>query len=144
MSLEHRRFPRLFPLVGALSLSLLASTAAHAQAGASAPAATAPTQEVALTAAERQQLVGSYVLSAPGMPGRSMPFRVYEEQGVLYGQPQGGEPKRMIHQGQNRFRPEGDATAVVAFAVAGGKATGFTVSTPEGTLEGTRESEAGR
>ena len=144
MTIQQRRFPRLVPLVGALSLALVASTAAHAQSAATTPAVSAASQEVALTAAERQQLVGTYVLTMAGMPGRSMPFRVYEEQGALYGQPQGGEPKRMIHQGGFRFRPDGDPVAVVSFTVEAGKPTRFTVVTPEGNLEGTRESEAAR
>ena len=144
MSLEHRRFPRLFPLVGALSLALALSTSAHAQAPTNASATAASTQDVPLTAAERQQLVGTYVLSVPGMPGRSMPFRVFEEQGALYGQPQGGEAKRMLHQGKYQFRPEGDPVSLVSFTVEAGRTTRFTVSTPEGKLEGTREAEAAR
>lgn len=142
MTARTRRFSRLLPLVGALSLGVSLSTAAHAQAGGTIQVA-ATAQEVPLTAAERQQLVGTYLLSMPAMPDRSMPFRVYEAQGALYGEPQGGEAKRMLHQGKYEFRVEGDAS-VVSFVVEPGKATRFRVATPQGDLEGTRESEAAR
>ena len=145
MTVAHRPFARIASLAGALSLSLVLAGRVQAQAApTAAPAAAASTQEVALTAAERQQLVGTYVLSMQGMPGQSMPFRVYEEQGALYGQPQGGAAKRMIHQGGHRFRADGEEGAAIAFTLEAGKPTRFTVTTPQGTLEGTRESVAGR
>ena len=144
MSLDRRYLSRLFPLAGAFALSLVLSTAAQAQAPASSPAAAASAQDVPLTAAERQQLVGTYVLKMPGMPDRSMPFRVYEEQGVLYGQPQGGAAKRMLHQGKHQFRADGEAVALVTFTSEGGKVTRVSVVTPEGSLEGTRETEVAR
>jgi hypothetical protein len=145
MNSLRSRFARLIPLAGALSVSLALSTAAEAQAAPGAPAASAAAaaQDLPLTAEQRQQFVGVYVVSMPGAPGRAMPFRVYEEQGALYGQPQGGSAKRLLYQGENRFSAEGEPESVVSFTVEGGKAARFTVATPQGVLEGVREGAAG-
>ena len=146
MSPLFRTFPRLSPIAAALSLALALPLAAHAQAGTSAPAgaeASAP-KDLPLTAAERQQFVGTYLISMPGGEGRSMPFRVYEEKGALYGQPQGGEAKRILYQGQNQFRPEREGGAVLTFTVQDGKATRFSVNTPQGVLKAVRETTSGQ
>ena len=144
MSPLSRTFSRLIPIAAALSMALALPVVAHAQAGTSAPAEASAPKDLPLTAAERQQYVGTYLVSAPDGSGQTMPFRVYEEKGALYGQPQGGEAKRILYQGQNQFRPEGEGGSVVTFTVQDGKATRFSVTTPHGTLQAVRESNPGK
>jgi hypothetical protein len=145
MNPASRRSARSIPLAGMLSLALALPVVAEAQAAPSAPATPAApaAKDLPLSAAERQPFVGTYLLSTPGSAGRSMPFRVYEQQGSLYGQPQGGQAMRLLYQGENRFRPEKEQESLLTFTLEAGKVTRFSVTTPQGTLEGVRESREG-
>lgn len=143
-TMSRIRRTRLVPLA-TLGIGLLLPAAVLAQSGPATPGAAqaAAVADLPTSAAERAQLVGNYLLRAPGGSGRSMPIRVYEENGALYGQPEGGEAKRLLKQAEHVFRPENDES-VMTFTVENGSATGFSVTTPEGTFEAERVSSGER
>lgn len=146
MSRIRRTRTRLVPLA-ALSMGLLLPLAAHAQSQPGSTPESTPTAvaDLPTSAAERQQLVGAYLLYAAGSTtGRAMPFRVYEQGGALYGQPQGGEPMRLLKQGERVFRAEREPESIVTFTVENGSATGFSVVSPDGTFEAVRDESGER
>ena len=141
MTSRNISLTRLAPIACALSLALLAPSAARAQEAKTTATATATataSKDVAMTAAERQRYVGTYRLE---IPGATRLFRVYEENGVLHGQPEGSHPARMLYQGENTFRPEHEPSTVVTFTVADGRATRLKVVTGHGTFEAVRQAE---
>jgi hypothetical protein len=144
MNQMHRNLAYLIPFLGGLSLALILPVAAAAQTASSTPAAqeVAAANDLPISPAERQRLVGTYLLSMPGSAGRSMPFRVFEEEGKLYGQPQGGQAMRLLYQGDNKFRPEKELDSSMTFTIQNEKAISFTVESPQGRLEGVRDGTA--
>ncbi|MBW3627944.1 MAG: hypothetical protein KY464_01485 [Gemmatimonadetes bacterium] len=98
-------------------------------------AAAAPIQP-ALTAAQREPYLGSYSITTP--EGERITFRVFEENGMLKGQPAAQEALQLIHQGGDTFRTEGQYQYVVTFAIENNRATSFTARNPSGVLQGVR------
>jgi hypothetical protein len=143
MNVLNRSLAQLTPFAGVLALALVLPVTVKAQSAPNTPttAEANAVKDLPLDRAERQQFVGTYLLSMPGSEGRTMPFRVYEEEGALYGQPLGGQAMRLMYQGENRFRPEKERESLMTFAVEGGKVIHFSVVTPQGTLQGMRESK---
>ena len=126
-------FRALTPYLAALAIALAFAAPAAAQ---DATAAAAPAmKDLPLTAEQRQGYIGSYAAATPD--GR-MAFRIYEEAGVLKGQPEGNEPKRLFYQGENVFHPEGMPEFKVTFTMDGAKAAKFVATTPEGPIEAVR------
>ena len=121
-------------LLAALAIAL-AFAAAPAAAQETAPAPAAEVKDLPLTAEQRQGFVASYTLNTPD---GAMPFRIYEQNGALFGQPGDDDPKRLLYQGENVFHPEGMAEFTLTFTMEGLKATKFVVKSPEWTLEGVR------
>ena len=117
-----------------LALGLPARAASQAQARDTA-ASSAPVKDLPLTAAQRQAFVGSYSVTLPF--GEPTSLRIFEENGVLKGQPEDQEARRFLYQGDNVFRPEG-ADFILTFVVDGGRATKFTARRPDGVMEGVR------
>jgi hypothetical protein len=118
-----------------LALGLPARAASQAQARDTARTS-APVKDLPLTAAQRQAFVGSYSVTLPF--GEPTSLRIFEENGVLKGEPENQEARRMLYQGDNVFRPEGVPNFVLTFVVEGGRATKFTGLKPDGVIEGIR------
>ena len=125
---------RLAPYFAALAIATAAAAPAAAQETTPAPA-TAEMKDLPLTPEQRQGYVGVYSITTPE---GTMPFRIYEVNGALHGQPGDDDPKRLLYQGNNVFQPEGMPEFVVTFTMDGAKATSFVVKSPEFTLEGKR------
>ena len=144
MSRTHLLSARLTPAAFALALAFVLPAAARAQAApAPSPAAAASAaKEVALPAADRARYVGTYLVSVPGTDRAPLPFRVFEAQGSLMGQPEGGQPARLLYQGGHVFRPEPMPEAALTFTVEGERATRFSVATPEGDVQAVRAPDA--
>ena len=139
---------RLLLSVAAAALTLAAAKPLHAQAAASAPAAAAPTtggvwgvKDVALTAAERQQFVGTYDMTMGGSGQGAGYFRVYEKDGTLFGDINGHHTATLLYQGDNVFRPKEDATYTVTFTIEQGVAKSLVVKGEHEQLEGVRAKE---
>jgi hypothetical protein len=98
--------------------------------------ASASVKDLPLTAAQRQAFVGSYSVTLPSGEQRS--FRIFEEGGVLKGQPENQEALRLLYQGDNAFRPEGMPNFTLTFVLESGRATKFTGRRPDGVMEGIR------
>ena len=96
----------------------------------------APAGPPALTAAQRQPFVGSYSITTP--EGERIPFRIYESEGALLGQPGTETPVRMVYLGNNSFRTEGQYNYTVTFVLEGGRAARFTARSGDTVLEGVR------
>ena len=121
----------------ALAIGLTLPGALNAQEPA-APAA-APVSRIAdlpLTAEQRQVYVGSYNVVTPE---GQMIFRVFEENGLLKGEPQGEEAIRIYNQGAHVFNPQGMPDFTITFAVVDGRATKLTARRGDMVLEGTRQ-----
>jgi hypothetical protein len=134
MRTQARGRLRLAPYFAALAIAATAAAPAAAQETTPAPA-TAEMKDLPLTAEQRQAYVGVYSVA---MPEGTMNFRVYEQAGALFGAPGDDEPKRLLYQGENLFRPEGMPEFSVAFTMEGSRAAKFVVKSPEFTLEGIR------
>jgi hypothetical protein len=93
-------------------------------------------KDLPLTAAERQAFVGSYSVTLPF--GEQTALRIFEDNGVLKGQPEDQEARRLLYQGDNVFQPEGTPDFVFTFVLEGGRATKFTVRRPDGVMHGIR------
>jgi hypothetical protein len=93
-------------------------------------------RDLPLSPEERQRYAGSYTISAPD--GGRLVVRIYEEGGVLKGQPEGDEPSRLLYQGDHTFRPELNPAMVVVFTVADNRATRFVLYNQGMTMEGVR------
>lgn len=139
MQLATRAIARLSPLALALALALVVPALASAQA---APAAAAPTvtggdvKNLPLTSEERQRYTGSYTFAGPD--GGRMVIRVFDDQGVLKGQPEGDESSVIFYQGEHTFRPEANLEMVVVFTVVNNRATKMTIARQGMTMEGVR------
>ena len=131
----NRLAPYAFMLLPALGLPTRASSQAQNR---DTTGASAPVKDVPLTAAQRQAFVGSYSVTLPG--GGQSSLRIFEENGVLKGQPenQPGDARRLLYQGDNVFWPEGTPNFTLTFVVEGGRATKFTGRRPDGVIEGIR------
>jgi D-alanyl-D-alanine carboxypeptidase len=81
----------------------------------------APPKDLPTTVEDRAKLVGNYALTRPD--GSKVPFRVFEENGALMIQAEGGQSVRLAHQGDNVWTGRGPGR--VAFDVVNGKAVGF-------------------
>ena len=127
----------LTPYLAALAVALAFAAPAAAQetAPAAAAAAQGAMKDLPLTTEQRQGFVATYTINTPD---GAMPFRIYEQNGALHGQPGDDEPKRLLYQGNNVFHPEGMPEFTVTFTLDGTKATKFVVKSPEFTLEGVR------
>ena len=99
-------------------------------------AASAAVEDRPLTAAERQAFIGTYAVTLPH--GQKTSFRVFEEDGVLKGEPEGMGAARLLHQGSNVFFVEGVPNFSFAFVVENGRATRFTLRKEDGMGEGVR------
>jgi hypothetical protein len=143
MTTRPQRFSLLAPLALALTGAACAAGAAEGPAPVAAPTAAAPAAATpaaprppALTAAQRQPYLGSYSITTPD--GERITFRVFEENGMLKGQP-GAEPAlQLVHEGGDVFRSVGQYEYTVTFAVEAGRATGFTARNQGGVLQGVR------
>jgi hypothetical protein len=133
MRTQARRL-RLAPYFAALAIATAAAAPAGAQETTPAPA-TAEMKDLPLTPEQRQGYVGVYSVA---MPEGTMNFRVYEQAGALFGAPGDDEPKRLLYQGENLFRPEGMPEFSLTFTMEGMRAAKFVVKSPEFTLEGKR------
>ena len=100
------------------------------------PPPPAPAGPPVLTSAQRQPYVGSYVITTPD--GERLPFRLYESEGMLLGQPGAEAPVRMVYLGDNLFRTEGQHNYTVTFILENGRATRFTARSGDTVLEGSR------
>ena len=118
-----------------LALGLPARAASQAQARDSAETS-APVKDLPLTAAQRQAFVGNYSVTLPF--GEPTSLRIFEENGVLKGEPENQEARRLLYQGDNVFQPEGTPDLVFTFVLEGGRATKFTVRRPDGVMHGIR------
>jgi hypothetical protein len=125
----------LAPILLPLFLGLGACSAAVESPAAVAPAPTAATTP-ALTAVQRQPYLGSYSITTP--EGERITFRIYEENGVLKGQPGAEEPVRLVYLGDNLFRTEGQYNYTVTFILENGRATRFTARSGDTVLQGVR------
>lgn len=122
MNAPARRFA---PLAAALALAAVAPSVSFAQQEQPTAAAAEPAlKDRRMEAAERQRFIGEYTLTMPD--GESVPFKIWEEQEKLIGQPGDDEPSRLLYQGDNVFRPEKNTAIVVTFVVEGEKAVRFT------------------
>jgi hypothetical protein len=100
-------------------------------------AARAVVKDLPLTAAQRQTYVGSYALTVPS--GEQSSVRIFEENGVLKAHEENqNEPHRLVYQGDTVFLVEGMPGISLAFVVESGRATRFTVRTPDGPLGAVR------
>ena len=100
------------------------------------PPPAAPPGPPVLTAAQRQPYIGSYTITTP--EGERIPFRLYESEGALLGQPGADAPVRMVYLGDNLFRTEGQYNYTVTFIIENGRATRFTARSGDTVLQGTR------
>ena len=135
MSTDSRGRWRLIPIFAALSLALVFAAPAAAQAPAQPSPSAQAMKDLPLTAQQRQSYVANYTMTTPDGP---MPFRIFEEGGVLKGAPGDSEPKRLMYQGENVFHPEGMPEFTLTFALDGARATKFVVRSPEWTMEAIR------
>jgi hypothetical protein len=101
--------------------------------GATVPGTPAPPT---LTAAQRRPYLGNYSITTPD--GERITFRVYEENGMLKGQPGSENALQLVPQGGDIFRTVGQYEYTVTFVVEAGRATGFTARNQSGVLQGTR------
>jgi hypothetical protein len=131
----RQAFRALTPYLAALAVALAFAAPAAAQDAATAPAAQAAMKDLPLTVEQRQGFVATYTLNTPD---GAMPFRIFEQNGALHGQPGDDEPKRLQYQGENVFMPEGMPEFTLTFTMEGQRATKFVVKSPEFTLEGVR------
>jgi len=121
--------PRLAPAVCAVLLvpSLLAAQTAI--------------KDLPLSAAERQQFIGVYAVTAsPAQP--AMPLRVFERGDTLMGQIRNNDPTRLIYQGDNVFRLSASREFTIEFTISGGKATQLVILSKDGTMRGVRTDDA--
>ena len=123
----HGRKSLLFAAVFSLGLGLAAPAAGQEHSHNSSTAVAM--KDLPLTPTQRQTYIGSYTGTSPD--GEAMTFRIYEEDGVLKGQPEGQESKRLLYQGDHVFLPEGMPDLTVSFAVAADRATRFTARRPD-------------
>lgn len=137
---------RLLSVAAAL-ITLATAQPLHAQAAAGAAPA-APTtggvwgvKDVALTAAERQQFIGTYDMTVGGSGQAAGFFRVYEKDGALFGDINGHHTATLLYQGANVFRPKEDATYTVSFTIEKGVAKTLVVKGEHETLEGVRAAD---
>ena len=137
MPTHSGRLGDFVPCAVALLLAFVAPASARAQTPSrdTTTTAPAPVKDLPLTAAQRQAFVGTYAVTLPY--GEQRTLRVFEEDGVLKGQPNDNEPRRLLYQGDNVFRPEG-ADFVLTFVVENGRATKFTSRREDGVMQGTR------
>ena len=136
MRIQSRGGRRMLPYLAALAVALAFAAPAAAQQPAPAPAPAAPEmKDLPLTPEQRQGYVGSYSVATPD---GAMTFRIYEQTGALFGAPGDDEPKRLLYQGENLFRPEGMPEFSLTFTMEGARAAKFVVKSPERTLEGVR------
>jgi hypothetical protein len=97
----------------------------------------APVKDLPLTAAQRQTYMGTYALTMQS--GEQSAVRVFEENGVLKAREENqNEPHRLLHQGDTVFLAEGMPGITITFVVESGRATRFTVRTPDGPLDAVR------
>ncbi len=89
-----------------------------------------------LTSAQRRPYIGSYTITTP--EGERIPFRLYESEGMLLGQPGADAPVRMVYLGDNLFRTEGQYDYTVTFILENGRATRFTARSGDTVLQGAR------
>ncbi len=115
-----------------LALGLCPTASAQSQTRDAIPAADA-VKDLPLTAEQRSAVVGRYLVTLPHGPRVS--FRVFEENGVLKGQPEGEGAARLLHQGDNVFFVEGVPDFSFAFHVENGRATKLTLRKEDGMGE---------
>ena len=125
---------RSLAYLAALAAALVFAAPATAQQAPAAPGAP-EMKDLPLTVEQRQSYVANYRVTTPEGP---MIFRIFEDAGVLKGVPGDDEPKRLLYQGENVFRPEGLPGFSITFTMEGAKATKFVVKSPEWTMEGVR------
>ncbi|HEX6749590.1 MAG TPA: hypothetical protein VF092_20025 [Longimicrobium sp.] len=118
-------------ITAAAVLALALPARAAAQQTPAPPAQAAAPKDLPLTAEQRQAYVGTYDVSRPD--GEKVTLRIFEEDGVLKGQPSDNptEVKRLMYQGDNVFVPEG-VPMTLAFTVVDGRATKFTFTQRDG------------
>jgi len=136
-------FVRLLACAAAL-LAPVAPLHAQRTPPASAPSTAAPAvRDLPLGAAERERYVGLYSVSAPGAGQLPRTVRVYDGGAGLMAQVDRNDPTRLLYQGNDTFRPEQAPAFLVAFTVAGGRATRVSMRSPGGgAMEGARVRDA--
>ena len=101
-------------------------------AGASAPLV----KDIQLKASEQLKYLGMFNMTLAGQPAGT--FRVYTEQGVLFGEVNGRHSSVLLYQGDNVFRIKEDPTYTVTFGVEKDIAKSIVVQGTRERLEGTR------
>jgi D-alanyl-D-alanine carboxypeptidase len=102
-----------------------------------AAAEVAPPEVQSLDPSERAKYVGVYAMDRPGGP-RDITVALTDQ--GLTAQPQNAtRALAMIYYGEHTFGLEGQPDVGLVFTVEDGVATGLSVSTPGGTLEGKRK-----
>jgi CubicO group peptidase (beta-lactamase class C family) len=92
-------------------------------------------RDLPLAAADFRTYTGDYVL------GAHLPVRVWVERGRLTAQAEGQPPFALLHQGGGVFAAGYDPEVTVTFAVAAGRATGFTLRETGRTTEARRRAK---
>ena len=127
-------------LATVLALGCVLPGRASAQARAAqppAPAATAASRDLPLTAAERQAYVGTYNATLP--QGGSGLVQVYLQGDTLRMRPSDVDrAPRLLYQGGHVFYAEGVPDFVITFVLEKGRVTGFSVQKEDGVLRATR------
>lgn len=132
----HARVLALAPHFALLFALVVPAAAGSQEASRDSSAVAGAVKDLPLTASQRQAFVGSYSVTLPH--GEQKTLRVFEDNGVLKGEPEGQNAVRLLYQGDNVFRPEGIPGFVFTFVVENGRATKLTGRRPDGVMEGIR------
>ncbi len=132
---------RVAVVAGAATVILATTETLKAQSPAVAVTSPAPTgaplvMDIQLKAAERLKYLGMFNTTLAGQPAGT--FRVYEQEGTLFGEVNGRHSSVMLYQGNNVFRLKEDPTYTVTFAVEKGVAKSLVAQGERERLDGTR------
>ncbi|HEV3050800.1 MAG TPA: hypothetical protein VGX50_10845, partial [Longimicrobium sp.] len=91
--------------------------------------------DLPLTPAQMAMYAGTYVIQSGERP---LELRVFVQDGQLMGQPQGQTARRLLHQGNHRFRPDRALELSLVFTVENGRAEAVALTQGNRTMSGRR------